>query len=166
MTETCSRRTSTKLKKRKRGRPTKLTPELINRLGQFLRKGHFTTFACAQCGITTRSFSYWMVSGGADEENERDTIHADFFLTIKKSEAEAEDQALQRIRDGAFNWQSAAWFLERKFPDRWGRPRTFSRREVEEFVRNLRGILSKYIGDAKTLEAITNDLERLPDTEG
>jgi transposase len=46
-----------------------------------------------------------------------------FWLDVKKAEGEAESTALSQIakaaRDGS--WQAAAWTLERKNPDRWGR---------------------------------------------
>lgn len=45
-----------------------------------------------------------------------------FWQTIKKAEAEAEARNTALIQTQASkSWQAAAWWLERKFPDRWGR---------------------------------------------
>jgi hypothetical protein len=38
---------------------------------------------------------------------------------IRVAEAQCEEGYLKRIREGKPGWQSAAWFLERKWPKRW-----------------------------------------------
>lgn len=45
-----------------------------------------------------------------------------FWRAVKKAEALAENAAIQTIQKAAEkNWQASAWWLERKFKDRWGR---------------------------------------------
>lgn len=46
-----------------------------------------------------------------------------FYKSVKKAEAEAEAAAVVQIKAAAASgtWQAAAWFLERKFKDRWAR---------------------------------------------
>ena len=46
-----------------------------------------------------------------------------FWRDVKKAEAEAEAAAVLQIRKAANEgtWQAAAWYLERKFKDRWSR---------------------------------------------
>ncbi len=49
---------------------------------------------------------------------------------IERSLAQAEVHAVLEIRKaGAKNWQAAAWYLERRWPERWGR--TSRERAVE-----------------------------------
>jgi hypothetical protein len=47
----------------------------------------------------------------------------EFCEAVKKAEAEAEAAAVVQIKAAASSgtWQAAAWFLERKFKDRWAR---------------------------------------------
>lgn len=45
-----------------------------------------------------------------------------FWRDVKKAEAIAENAAIQTIQKASEkNWQASAWWLERKFKDRWGR---------------------------------------------
>lgn len=46
-----------------------------------------------------------------------------FWREVKKAEAEAETNAVELIKAAATDgsWQAAAWYLERKFKDRWSR---------------------------------------------
>jgi hypothetical protein len=45
-----------------------------------------------------------------------------FWRDVKKAEARAENAAIQTIQKASEkNWQASAWWLERKFKDRWGR---------------------------------------------
>ena len=49
-------------------------------------------------------------------------IFWEFYELVKSAEAEAEAKAVSLIRDaGEKTWQAAAWYLERKFKDKWGR---------------------------------------------
>jgi len=49
-------------------------------------------------------------------------LYSDFADAVKKAEAEAEANALKAIKDATpQNWQAGAWYLERKYPDRFGR---------------------------------------------
>lgn len=46
----------------------------------------------------------------------------DFRNAVKRAEAQAEEARLNTIIIAAKkNWTAAAWWLERKFPERWGR---------------------------------------------
>lgn len=68
--------------------------------------GRNTAAAIAETSITT-----------VRRECER---NAAFRQQLKKAEAECEKLAVQRIRN-AKEWQASAWFLERKWPKKWGR---------------------------------------------
>jgi hypothetical protein len=49
--------------------------------------------------------------------------YREFRESIKRAEAQAEVVSVARIRQAANEgtWQAAAWYLERKHGDRWGR---------------------------------------------
>jgi len=50
-------------------------------------------------------------------------VYSDFAEAVARARAEAEIAAVARIRERAHDgtWQADAWFLERAFPERWGR---------------------------------------------
>lgn len=108
------------------GRPTKLTPEVQEQILADLRGGNYRTTACARAGIHRDTLYKWEQRGATGEEP-----YASFFDAIQKAEAEAEVEALTRIRTaqpavtgeggrGADLWQKDAWLMERRWPSRWG----------------------------------------------
>lgn len=107
-------------------RPTLLTPEVQVAIVEAIRKGHYRETAANLAGITRRTISNWEQRGEAGE-----APYAEFFLAIKRAEAEAEDALLDQIRTaqpavsgpggaGADLWQAKAWVMERRWPSRWG----------------------------------------------
>ena len=57
------------------------------------------------------------------KDGDEHQIYSDFRDAVEKARAEAEAQKLKAIHIAATDgtWQAAAWWLERSFPDRWGR---------------------------------------------
>jgi hypothetical protein len=102
------------------GRPTKLTPEVQDKIVTALRAGNYQDVAANYAGIAAPTFYRWMEQG-ADPDS--DTIYREFREAVEKAKADSEvrDVALidRAAADGS--WQAAAWKLERKYPNRWGR---------------------------------------------
>jgi hypothetical protein len=63
----------------------------------------------------------WVQRGKADEEAGLDTAYTDFLLLVQKAEAEAMFVRLKQIHEAAPDWESAAWWLERRCRADWGR---------------------------------------------
>lgn len=102
--------------KRGGGRPTLCTPEGYEPLLGLLRMGMYVQQACHMVGISRDTIYDWLKRGSNGEEP-----YAEFSAAYEKAAAQAEMVALSDIRAGKNNWQSRAWFLERRFRDRWGR---------------------------------------------
>jgi hypothetical protein len=100
----------------KGGRPTKLTPEVHDQVISLLRAGNYIETAAAVAGLSKQTIFNWLRWGAREETG----IYADFAHAAERAMAEAEARDLERIKQ-ATEWQAAAWRLERKFPDRWGR---------------------------------------------
>jgi len=120
------------MKKQKlpKGRPTKLTPELQKELCKLISLGNYIETAAAFCGINKTTVYDWMKRGARAKEKiekgqevpESELPFIDFSNAIQKALATSEIRDVQIISKAAqTNWQAAAWRLERKFPDRWGR---------------------------------------------
>lgn len=97
-----------------RGRPTKLTPEVRARLCEALRGGNYRETAALWAGVTPETLARWMQKKG-----ER-------FDQLRKEVLEAERAAEVRavalvMKAAAADPKHAQWWLERKFPERWGR---------------------------------------------
>ena len=104
--------------KSKMGRRTKLTPEVQEKVVSAIRAGNYAHVAANYAGIGRRTFFRWMLWG----EQEKSRKFVEFRKAVKDAESEAEVRAVAMVQKHmADNWQAAMTYLERKFPDRWGR---------------------------------------------
>ena len=100
------------------GRRTKLTPEVQEKVVSAIRAGNYANVAAEYAGIGERTFYRWLQRGQAAKRG----IYRQFWQAVKKAEREAEVRAVAIIQKHMEdNWQAAMTYLERKFPDRWGR---------------------------------------------
>lgn len=110
------------LEEPERGRPTILSFELIKDFYEVISLGVYVKQACNYLGVNVRYYYQWMAHGEKDEEQGKETIYAHFYLAMKKALDIAEVNAINEIQKATKNtWQAAAWYLERRAPDRWGR---------------------------------------------
>lgn len=101
-------------------RKTKLTKDLQDRIVMAISAGNFAKVAAEMVGIGETTFYRWMEEGA--EPNGR-KLYREFRESVKRAEAQAEVANVARIRQAADGgtWQAAAWYLERKHSERWGR---------------------------------------------
>ena len=95
------------------GRPSKLNKQLIDDMADNLRVGLPIISCCDLLGITQPCHQNWMTIGEEDYNNDVESLHAEYFMTIKKGRAEFEKKALSDIQSGRPGWQGMAWVLER-----------------------------------------------------
>lgn len=98
-------------------RPKALTDEKQKIILDAIKLGMHFRPACELAEIESKSVKYWMKL--CEDGAEHAQIYADFFRNIKKAIALAEGQSLATLKTGSPGWQAQAWFLERRFPDRW-----------------------------------------------
>ena len=121
----------------RRGRPEKLTPKLQDDIVKVIRSGNYIETACAFVGINKTTFYDWLKRGAREkdrvERNPRAKVrkserkYVEFSNAIEKALAHAEIRDVAIIGKAAEKeWQAAAWLLERKFPDGWGRKDKYS----------------------------------------
>ncbi len=93
------------------GRPTQRTPENAKRIMDALRMGATYELACNYAGISADTFQRWRASDAA------------FAAQIKEAEGAAAVGWLAKIEKAANDnvWQAAAWKLERRYPEQYGR---------------------------------------------
>src|SRR5438105_1339231 len=93
------------------GRPTKYTPEIVEKITSAIAVGAPYAHACAYAGISQDTFARW---------RER---YPDFADAVKSAEGRGVIGWLARIEQAAKegNWQAAAWKLERRYPHDFGR---------------------------------------------
>jgi len=135
---------TTEMIKPKIGRPTKLTPELQEKICKYIAEGNYLSVACAAVDVSDQTYHTWLKLG-EEEVNNGGGMFADFLEGTKKAEAEQEAKIAERLLAGAMpgerkrvtktgpegssieitetggDWLAAATYLERRHPDRWGR---------------------------------------------
>lgn len=104
-------------------RPTKCTPELTEKICEYLASGCYVCTACQAVGISETTLGNWRARAAEGEEP-----YVTFVEAVKEAEAKAELRALALVQKAMpENWAAAMTWMERKFPDRWSRG---ERREV------------------------------------
>lgn len=105
------------------GRPTKCTPELTEKICEYLASGCYVCTACQAVGISETTLGNWRARAAEGEEP-----YVTFVEATKEAEAKAELRALALVQKAMpENWAAAMTWMERKFPARWSRG---ERREV------------------------------------
>lgn len=112
------------------GRPTKYTPEVVNKIVKTIEAGNYAVVAAKCAGIAEDTFYDWLKNKPG------------FSELVKKAESGAERESVDKIRSCQKGWQAHAWWLERKFPERWGRdrytePKDTREKEAEEYYSTI-----------------------------
>jgi transposase len=102
----------------KGGRPTKLTPAAQGKIVAAIQAGNYIETAAAFAGVSKQTLYSWLRRG----ERARRGIYRDFNDAVQLALAQSEVMDLEVIRRAArLNWTAAAWRLERRYPEKWGR---------------------------------------------
>jgi hypothetical protein len=100
-----------------RGRPSKLTPEVQQRLCDAIAAGNYYQAACGYAGISYKVFREWMLKG----EKARSGQFRDFRDAVTKAKTDAEVQVVAFWRAQLpSDWRACRDFLARRYPQRWG----------------------------------------------
>ncbi len=100
------------------GRPSKLTPTVQAKLCRALAMGAHYEPACVSAGIDYSTFRKWMVAGQREVSGQ----FREFFEVVTRAIHKAEIEALKHWQGHmAKDYRACRDFLERRFPERWGR---------------------------------------------
>jgi hypothetical protein len=148
-----------------KGSNPKLTEALIEKISVAIQHGSYIETAAALCGVNKDTLYRWLRVAATDEATE---LHHKLSDALKRAMAASETRDLAVIDKAAQEgvWQAAAWRLERKHPDRWGRQ---SRVEVQHSgvegkpieVTDRSEILKKVLADPAALIALETLEERI-----
>jgi hypothetical protein len=132
-------------------RPTKLTPEVSAKIVKAIRAGNYGEPAARSAGVSPATYYRWMKAG----EKAGSGIQHDFCEAVRNAEADAEVEAVARIRVAMPNdWRAAAHYLERRYPDRW------RRHETREHTGEAR-ITTEQLADPETRKELREIARRL-----
>lgn len=131
-------------------RETRLTPQLQKKIVAAVKQGNYFSTACESCGIPEATGREWLKRGRQTSDEPYSSFssaikNAESFaekqaiariqaaargrkVTVKKQKQAltktGEVVELEETSESTeHSWQADAWYLERKFADRWGRKR-------------------------------------------
>jgi len=106
------------------GRPTKLIPEIQEKICEGVKIGLTYERAAVRAGVCEKTFYIWKARGETDERG----LYVDFLQALKNAEVEGEAALLVALQSHALTdrpgkWQAGAWILERRHRDRYSAPK-------------------------------------------
>ena len=103
------------------GRKTKLEDDIQQRLILAIERGLTIVDACEYSGISEKTYYNWLNKDTTQiKDDEERKKFVQFLQDIKKAQSECQMYCLDFIMKDK-SWQSKAWLLERRFPDRWAK---------------------------------------------
>ncbi|WP_163700645.1 hypothetical protein [Adonisia turfae] len=134
------------------GRPTKLTKTLTGVVVRAIKDGNYQNVAFAIAGIPESTAYQWIERGeralAEGNESAEEFPFIGFSESIKKAVAESESASVKRIKKSKF-WQSDAWYLERKFPERWSLASRIDQAAEKKAAQTIDRLLEVVSDDAK-----------------
>ena len=100
-------------------RKPKLTEKMIETAEKLIAAGNYQRHVAQYLGIDESTWYRWLQKGERAQQN---SLYGKLYKAVKKAEAEAVARNVTIIQKAAQDtWQAAAWWLERKCPEEWGR---------------------------------------------
>jgi transposase len=134
------------------GRPTKLTPELIEDVRRILPTILYWETVADYLGVHRETFRRWLQRGAKEARRLRqqgakprkaEALYLEFSGTIKRGVAEGEIYDAGVIKKAsAEQWTAAAWRLERRFPSRWAKRDFLALLKLKERLDEIERLLS------------------------
>ena len=108
----------------------KYNTEIIDELLKYIEAGNYVTTACECVGLNPKTFYEWI------KDETKSNISNEI---IQKAESRAIARNVAVIQVAAKkSWQAAAWFLERKKYEDWGRKDQLGITGVDEITFNIK----------------------------
>ena len=105
------------------GRPSKLTKQVEADLTLLLAEGMPVKLAAAATEVSARSVRRWLAKGDL-RERVAEVRAAERSRDVASDKATSEARlVVLLLRAAQSDWRASAWWLERRYPERWGAAR-------------------------------------------
>lgn len=99
-------------------RSASITPQVQDKIVKSLRAGNYRTTSAKVAGVSVSTFYLWLDKGKKGKRGP----YIEFMQAVEKAEAEGQAALVATVNVASKDsWQAAAWILERKYPEEWGR---------------------------------------------
>lgn len=109
-------------KKNKAGRKHKLTPEVQEKICQYIEAGNYAKVACVAAGVSESTFYEWIQRGKQAIEKKRHNKFSVFSESIALSFAKSEVRNVAILSKAGMSgeWRASLEWLARRANERWG----------------------------------------------
>ena len=115
------------IRRGRNGRPSKLTPEVTEKIARLVSEGSFYEPAAIAAGVAYPSMRQWFLQGQADKAAGLTTRFSKFTDALVHAQAQAETRMVSTLAKGGEgkypDWRAQAFVLERRYPQRWAPPK-------------------------------------------
>ncbi len=140
-----------------------LCNDVIEAIAQSLLDGNYFSVACQSAGICRRTGDRWLKHAEKAQEQpelDPDGLYGLFAERVLAAEAQSEEVYVASIRHAAKmdkahggDWKAAAFILERRHPDRWGR--------IERISLQHKGVVGVTVDEEQIARLSDEELDRL-----
>ncbi len=130
-------------------RPSKLTPEIQQRIGDNIALGLTYKLAVESACVTYKTFNFLMTKG----KNSKYGEYIEFYKFIQKCNADAANKCLEKLNEAAKagNCTVCMWILSRRFHEDFGRRQY---RKMDVVSENLNQNVKIIVNDADEIREI------------
>jgi hypothetical protein len=131
--------------KPKRGPKPKLTPELTRGIIEYIKKGNHRSVAAKRFGLGISTLRAWLKTGREHTVLDfQNSLYRQLLAGILEAEVEVETRAVNSIllAGQVEDPRLLCWYLERKYPERWGKY-VGELRELQRELAELRKMIAE-----------------------
>lgn len=120
------------------GRDTYCTPQVIQIATRLHAAGLSLPVLCKAIGLSFATAQDWNRQGRADLAAGRDSPFARWWTGLEEAKGACEANLVRLVSAGAVSdWKAAAFLLERRYPQRWGKPEHRLPKDVKDDLSKL-----------------------------
>lgn len=141
-------------------RPTKLTPEVHQKIVDAVRNGNTRRIAAMSAGVSEPTVYRWLERGG---QTRAPKLYREFQENVHLAEAQAVQTAIAAIRLAGVkgSWQAYSWWLERLHPAEYGRKDRVKLEVDQAAMAQIADVINRVVTDPDTLDNLRAELSRL-----
>lgn len=149
---------------REPGRPTKLTPDTVEKVCEGIRLRMTHKLAAMRAGICEKTFYIWISEGeqaqqkdlDGQELSQRESATLHFLQAVTRAVADGQAALLAAVHTAArTDWRAAAFILERRHPEDFSRRTYRPKEEVHDEAINVVFHLPEVDPDVKSDELVS-----------
>ena len=141
------------------GRPSKLTPELQERICEYIAKGHTYNRACKLCNISVSVFCEWRSKGEQARSKGETDVYTEFMEAVELADVQYIEVYVNCVHDAVKDGDAklALTILGRKLPEEFGRRDNIVLEHKLDSDTDLSKFLKVIYGDSPTSKE--NDID-------